>query len=84
MADQFQQLAMGILGGLFGGIYLSTRGGGKKITSTPPIQAASKDEENFIQYGSNFSLYLGSTDNRAQGFLEGGRREAGSSLEMYC
>ncbi|GIJ88356.1 hypothetical protein Asppvi_007276 [Aspergillus pseudoviridinutans] len=43
-------LAMGVMGTLFGGIYLSTRGGGqKKQGVTPPIQASSKDEEKFIQ-----------------------------------
>ncbi|KAM0121456.1 hypothetical protein ACP6JC_001879 [Aspergillus fumigatus] len=43
-------LAMGVMGTLFGGIYLSTRGGGQKKQATPPIQASSKDEEKFIQY----------------------------------
>ncbi|GIK07847.1 hypothetical protein KXV22_005444 [Aspergillus fumigatus] len=42
-------LAMGVMGTLFGGIYLSTRGGGQKKQATPPIQASSKDEEKFIQ-----------------------------------
>jgi F-type H+-transporting ATPase subunit k len=41
---------MGVMGTLFGGIYLSTRGGGQKKQATPPIQASSKDEEKFIQY----------------------------------
>ncbi|PLB50597.1 hypothetical protein P170DRAFT_435791 [Aspergillus steynii IBT 23096] len=43
-------LAMGVLGSLFGGVYLATRGGGAKKEATPPIQASSKDEETFIQY----------------------------------
>ncbi|EED18251.1 conserved hypothetical protein [Talaromyces stipitatus ATCC 10500] len=42
-------LAMGILGGLFGGIYLASSGGSKKQVQTPPINAGSKDEEKFIQ-----------------------------------
>ncbi|EAW13389.1 ATP19 family protein [Aspergillus clavatus NRRL 1] len=43
-------LAMGVMGTLFGGIFLSTRGGGqKKQGTTPPIQASSSDEEKFIQ-----------------------------------
>lgn len=41
---------MGVLGTLFGGIYLASRGGGKKKELTPPINAGSKDEEKFIQY----------------------------------
>ncbi|OKL62504.1 hypothetical protein UA08_02759 [Talaromyces atroroseus] len=43
------QIAMGVLGSLFGGVYLATRGGGKKKDVTPPINAGSKDEEKFIQ-----------------------------------
>ncbi|KAH8430272.1 ATP19 family protein [Aspergillus melleus] len=42
-------LAMGVLGSLFGGVYLATRGGGEKKQAAPPIQASSKDEETFIQ-----------------------------------
>ncbi|GFF33783.1 ATP synthase subunit K, mitochondrial [Aspergillus udagawae] len=42
-------LAMGVMGALFGGVFLSTRGGGQKKQATPPIQASSKDEEKFIQ-----------------------------------
>lgn len=41
---------MGILGGLFGSIYLASSGGSKKQVQTPPINAGSKDEEKFIQY----------------------------------
>ncbi|KAG8631683.1 hypothetical protein KVT40_000823 [Elsinoe batatas] len=42
-------LAIAVLSTMFGGVYLGTRGGGKKTTQAPPIQASSKDEENFIQ-----------------------------------
>lgn len=41
---------MSVLGALFGGVGLATRGGGQPKPATPPIQASSKDEENFIQY----------------------------------
>jgi F-type H+-transporting ATPase subunit k len=41
---------MGVLGSLFGGVFLATRGGDKQKQTTPPIQASSKDEETFIQY----------------------------------
>lgn len=45
------QLAMGILGALFGGIYTATRGGGSKAAkaTTPPINASSPDEADFIK-----------------------------------
>jgi len=43
------QLAMATLGVLFGGSWAATRGGSKAPQSTPPINAGSKDEENFIQ-----------------------------------
>ncbi|KAL4952416.1 hypothetical protein BDW69DRAFT_167783 [Aspergillus filifer] len=43
-------LSLGILSALFGGIFVATRGGGAAAKpATPPIQASSKDEENFIQ-----------------------------------
>ncbi|KAF3767640.1 hypothetical protein M406DRAFT_355645 [Cryphonectria parasitica EP155] len=42
-------LAMGVLGALFGGTTLALRGGGKKTTQTPPINAASSDEADFIK-----------------------------------
>ena len=39
---------------LFGGGYAAFSGpsASKKITQTPPINASSPDEENFIQYGT--------------------------------
>ncbi|OJI89843.1 hypothetical protein BO85DRAFT_453606 [Aspergillus piperis CBS 112811] len=40
---------MSVLGALFGGVGLATRGGGQPKPATPPIQASSKDEETFIQ-----------------------------------
>ncbi|KAL1998864.1 hypothetical protein VTN02DRAFT_5465 [Thermoascus thermophilus] len=41
---------MAVLGSLFGGTYLATRGGDKqKKEQGPPINASSKDEEQFIQ-----------------------------------
>lgn len=42
---------MATLGVLFGGSYLAMRGGEKKTAQGPPINASSKDEEAFIQYG---------------------------------
>lgn len=41
---------MATLGALFGGTWLAMRGGDKKKQQGPPINATSKDEENFIQY----------------------------------
>lgn len=47
-----KQLAIGTLTTVFGGAFLATRGGGKKegAKNTPPINASSKEEENFITY----------------------------------
>ncbi|RAK95459.1 ATP19 family protein [Aspergillus ibericus CBS 121593] len=42
-------LAMSVLGALFGGVGLATRGGSQPKPAAPPIQASSKDEETFIQ-----------------------------------
>lgn len=44
---------MATLGALFGGSWLALRGGDKK-QQTPPINASSKDEEQFIQYVFQF------------------------------
>ncbi|KAL2132446.1 hypothetical protein VTI74DRAFT_3783 [Chaetomium olivicolor] len=41
-------LAMGVLGTLFGGVYAMT-GGSKKTPATPPINASSPDEADFIK-----------------------------------
>ncbi|KAL1635988.1 hypothetical protein SLS56_001340 [Neofusicoccum ribis] len=43
-------LAMGVLGTLFTGIFAATGGSKKTVNTVPPINAASKDEENFITY----------------------------------
>ncbi|RAK71521.1 ATP19 family protein [Aspergillus fijiensis CBS 313.89] len=43
-------LAMGVLGALFGGVKLAMGGGSQPKPATPPIQASSKDEEEFITY----------------------------------
>lgn len=42
-------LAMTVLGTTGFLSWLATRGGGKQQQKTPPIQASTKDEENFIQ-----------------------------------
>ncbi|KAI0397784.1 hypothetical protein F5Y17DRAFT_291726 [Xylariaceae sp. FL0594] len=43
-------LAMGVLGALFGGTYLAASGGSsKKPAQTPPINASSPSEADFIQ-----------------------------------
>ncbi|KAK4126446.1 hypothetical protein N657DRAFT_569045 [Parathielavia appendiculata] len=41
-------LAMGVLGGLFGGVYAMV-GGSKAKPATPPINASSPDEADFIK-----------------------------------
>jgi len=45
----FSQLAMITLGTTFGGAILASRGGGKKTTQTPPINASTQDEADFIK-----------------------------------
>ena len=57
------QLALGILTTLFGGIYYATSGPSKKTASGPAFNASSKDEENFIQYGTS-SILDGQTRNK--------------------
>ncbi|KIX02325.1 uncharacterized protein Z518_08266 [Rhinocladiella mackenziei CBS 650.93] len=42
-------LAIATLSATFGLPYIFTRGGGSKQSTTPPINAGSKDEEKFIQ-----------------------------------
>lgn len=41
---------MGVLGALFGGTALALGGGNKAATQTPPINASSSDEADFIKY----------------------------------
>lgn len=44
------QLAMGVLGSVFAGTYAMAGGSKKNLTQQgPPINAKSKDEEDFIQ-----------------------------------
>ncbi|KAI0200014.1 hypothetical protein F4808DRAFT_430226 [Astrocystis sublimbata] len=42
-------LAMGVLGALFSGTYLAASGPSKKTVQSPPINASSPDEADFIQ-----------------------------------
>ncbi|KAK4224328.1 hypothetical protein QBC38DRAFT_458414 [Podospora fimiseda] len=45
-----QYLAMGVLGTVFGGVYLASSGGSSKAApAAPPIVAASSDEADFIK-----------------------------------
>lgn len=41
---------MGVLGSLFGGVFLLSGGSKKATQQGPPINASSKGEEDFIQY----------------------------------
>jgi len=50
--DDGTQLAMATLGTTGAIAYLGLSGGGKADKSTPPIKAASGDEEKFIRYVS--------------------------------
>jgi F-type H+-transporting ATPase subunit k len=51
------QLAIATLGATFGGSWLAMRGGNKKQQG-PPINASSKEEEQFIQYVHGYSSIL--------------------------
>jgi hypothetical protein len=46
------QLSIGVLTTTFVGAWAMTGGSKKPVEKAPPIQASSKDEENFIQYVS--------------------------------
>lgn len=41
---------MGVLAAMFGGVSVATSGPSKKATQTPPLNAASSDEADFIKY----------------------------------
>lgn len=41
---------MGVLGTMFSGIFLLSGGSSKAVQQSPPIKAASRGEEDFIQY----------------------------------
>ena len=45
-----QKLAIATLSTVFGGTFAYAKSGPAKATTTPPINASSKDEEKFIQY----------------------------------
>jgi F-type H+-transporting ATPase subunit k len=49
---------MATLGAVFGGSWLATRGGNTDKQQGPPINASSKEEEQFIQYVCRFSSIL--------------------------
>lgn len=67
---EHQQLALGILTSLFTGIGYASSGGAKKVTgSTPPINASSKDEADFIQYVASFVLLSGLERARETGHI---------------
>jgi F-type H+-transporting ATPase subunit k len=41
---------MGVLGTMFGGVFLLSGGSSKAVQQSPPIKASSRGEEDFIQY----------------------------------
>ena len=53
LTSRAQQLAMGVLGTMFGGIALLSGGSSKAVQQSPPIKASSRGEEDFIQYVSS-------------------------------
>jgi hypothetical protein len=44
---------MGVLGTMFGGVFLLSGGSSKAVQQSPPIKASSRGEEDFIQYVPN-------------------------------
>jgi hypothetical protein len=44
---------MGVLGTMFGGVFLLSGGSSKAVQQSPPIKASSRGEEDFIQYVSH-------------------------------
>lgn len=69
---EHQQLALGILTSLFAGIGYASSGGAKKVTgSTPPINASSKDEADFIQYVASSVLLSGLERARETQVIQG-------------
>ena len=48
-----QQLAIGVLSTMFGGVFLLSGGSSKAVQQSPPIKASSRGEEDFIQYVTN-------------------------------
>lgn len=48
-----QQLAIGVLSTMFGGVFLLSGGSSKAVQQSPPIKASSRGEEDFIQYVPN-------------------------------
>jgi ATP synthase subunit K len=74
---------MATLGASFGGSYMAMRGGDKKTAQGPPINASSKDEEAFIQYGQ----LLPSSSDGLLTLLQrisqecGGRRQEGEGMK---
>lgn len=72
---------MGVLGSVFGGTFLSTRGGNEqqKKEQGPPVSASSKDEEQFIQCVNISSLYVADANKLCRDFLksaDGGEQKA--------
>jgi hypothetical protein len=59
-----QQLAIGVLSTMFGGIALLSGGSSKAVQQSPPIKASSRGEEDFIQYVSNLPATLCDTLRR--------------------
>ena len=59
-----QQLAIGVLSTMFGGIALLSGGSSKAVQQSPPIKAASRGEEDFIQYVPNITRAIACTMRR--------------------
>ncbi len=76
---------MATLGAAFGGSYLAMRGGEKKTAQGPPINASSKDEEAFIQYGQELRILPDKLLTLSQGISQecGRRRQESEGIENW-
>ena len=61
-----QQLAIGVLSTMFGGVFLLSGGSSKSVQQSPPIKASSRGEEDFIQYVTEHHTRHHPQDSRAR------------------
>ena len=61
-----QQLAIGVLSTMFGGVFLLSGGSSKAVQQSPPIKASSRGEEDFIQYVTQHHMRHHPQDTRGE------------------
>ena len=75
---------MATLGAVFAGSYLATRGGDKKKEQGPPINASSKEEENFIQYAYPDTSLIPLDFFKSSGFCVDSPIETLANHHLFC